>query len=103
MTKLIEMLDREAEEPPKKPFFVSREINLGHIVVTVSLIATAFLCYLSFHDGNIDNQNRVRQLEMTSERSEKTLNQLANNQIQTEKAVTQLTWIVTQLQKEKTQ
>lgn len=98
MRKLIQMT---LDTAPPKRFSFSREINLGHVVVALTFILGGFATYLSFHDSNIEHSNRVRLLEISQDRSDKTLAQIAQNQISTEKAVTQLTYIVDELRKDK--
>lgn len=98
---LIKLIEKamEEREPDNRRFFFSKEINLGHMVVAITFLIGTFGAYLSFHDSNRDNSNRVKILESQQDRTDKTLTQLANNQVTTEKAVTQLTWIVDRLEK----
>jgi len=98
---LKKLIDKAMEEriPDNGRFFFSKEINLGHLVVTIGMFSAAFITYLSFHDSNRDNANHVKILETQQERTDRTIAQLADSQTKTEKAVTQLTWIVDRIEK----
>lgn len=95
--KLIEMLN--APKEPTNKFSFSREINLGHVVVALTFIIGGFASYLSFHDGISERTARIKALEVSQERSDKTMGQIATNQDRTEKAVSQLVWIVDRMEK----
>lgn len=97
--KLISAAMEERNEPLKGRFTFSRDINLGHLVVTIGMIAAAFVTFLTFHDSNLEHANRVVSLEKQQIRTDDTIRQLTSSQVTTEKAVTQLTWLVEQIQK----
>lgn len=99
--RIVEVALAHAAPQPSKKLFFSPEINLGHLIVALTFLAGGFASYISFHDGVAERTARIKSLEVSQDRTDKTIDKIVDNQAAQSKNVDKLTWIVEQIQKDK--
>lgn len=98
--QLIRLIEMVNAKQAKKRLSFSPEINLGHVVITVTALATAFGAYLSFHDHNLQSDNRIKVVEEGQQKMGEAITGINRNQADISKSLDKLTWIANDLRKE---